>query len=101
MASIAAAPSPTNSAQRNPRCAPSLRMVRLIGPTGMDAKTRAHTNPASAASNNGCASGMSVDRLPVFLVLNFPPPRARQPRPHESIDEVTREKDWQHVVQNL
>src|ERR1039457_4794407 len=91
-----------NSAQRKPRCAPSLRMVRLIGPTAIEAKISAQTKPASVASKTGCVSAMSVLRLRLVLVLfDFLAPGPRQVRPHEAVNQIRREEQRQDVIQNL
>src|SRR4051812_26025290 len=57
MASMMDAPKPTSSAHLNPRWAPSLRMVRLIGPGTQDSN-RAKINPTKAASGIGGQSGI-------------------------------------------
>jgi len=58
MVSIVAAPRPMSSAQRKPRCAPSLRMVRLTGPKGIEEKVRLQMKPVSAASKMGWVSAI-------------------------------------------
>src|SRR5437899_1408541 len=49
---MAVAPNPINAAHLNPRRAPSLRIVRLIGPTGMD-NSKPKINPVRAATSMG------------------------------------------------
>src|SRR5664280_2212098 len=92
-----------SKAQRKPRCAPSLRMVRLIGPTGIEAKISAQTKPASADNRTGCVSAMSVRRPRFVFVLffNFLPPRARNVRSHKTVEQIGGEENRQDVIQNL
>src|SRR5262245_37029145 len=89
-------------AHLKPRCAPSLMMVRLFGPTGIDENMNAVTNPATDASGMGCQSDMST-RLVGFVrfFLDFMPPRAREAWPHETVNQIRGEKRGQHVVKNL
>ena len=113
------------NAHTKPRWAPSLRMVRLIGPTGMQAKISAQKNPANAASNMGCAPAAfsssdnnrginaasqmwgtpamsaSILRFVVVFFLNLPPPSPREAGPDKSVNQIRREEDRQHVVQDL
>src|SRR5665647_1227279 len=91
-----------SKAQRKPRCAPSLRMVRLIGPTGIEAKISAQTKPASTASKTGCVSAMSIRRSRFVVVLfDFPAPRARNMRADEAVKQIGGEENRQDVIQNL
>ena len=88
-----------SSAQRKPRRAPSLRMVRLIGPTGIEAKISAQTKPASAASKMGCVSAMSALRLRLVVVfLDFLAPGARKMRAHKAVKQIAREEQRQDVI---
>src|SRR5690242_19626480 len=54
---MAVAPSPINAAHLNPRRAPSLRIVMLIGPTGMD-NTKPEISPVRAATRMGGRSSI-------------------------------------------
>src|SRR5690349_22763435 len=62
MTSIRVAPRPIRTAHLNPRRAPSLRMVKLIGPTGMD-RIRPAINPVSAAMRIGGRKGMPAGTM--------------------------------------
>src|ERR1039458_3354232 len=91
MTSIVVAPSPMKTPHLKPRRAPSLRMVRLMGP-GSEEKNTAQTKPANAATKIGCVSAMSVSSLRLVLVLlDFPAPRARNVRAHKTIEQIGRE----------
>ena len=57
MTSITIAPRPINAAHLNPRREPSLRIVRLIGPTGME-RSSPLMRPVKPASRMGGSSGM-------------------------------------------
>src|ERR1039458_4912079 len=92
---------PMSTAQRKPRFAPSLRMVRLIGP-GIAAKASAQTKPASAASRTGWVSAMSVLRLRlVFVLFDFLAPGAGNMRADKAVEQIAGEEQRQDVIQNF
>src|SRR5438309_3841655 len=112
MTSIAVAPRPMSSAHQNPRRAPSFKIVRLTGPTGIDRK-KPLTNPVRPAMRIGRSSGIACRvsrgvsgarwRLLLLLLLflnlmaDLPGPKARADK---TVDEVAGEKDRQHVEED-
>src|SRR5688572_20477164 len=97
------APAPIKAAHLNPRRAPSFRMVRLTGPTGMHSNTplMKPVNPArTMGGRSNMRSGRS-DRLLVVFLLDFAAPRARDAWSDEAVGEVSRKKGRQHVVKHL
>src|ERR1035437_3432436 len=101
MTSIVVAPSPMKKPHLKPRCAPSLRMVRLIGP-GRQENAPAQAKPASAASRMGWDAAMSVSRLRFVLVLfNFLAPGAGNMRTNEAVKQIAGEEQRQDVIQNF
>src|ERR1700683_3855638 len=91
------APKPINSAQANPRRAPSLTMVRLTGPTGTE-RTKPLTNPVSAASSRGWSniSKRGIAAVLLFLLfLDIAADLAGDARADEAVEQVDREHDRQ------
>jgi len=60
------APRPISAAHLNPRCAPSFRIVRLIGPTGIESN-RPLIRPVMPATRIGGSSSMNGQ--PGILIL--------------------------------
>src|ERR1035438_5580435 len=58
MTSMTVAPKPISAAHLNPRCAPSFRIVRLIGPIGMESR-RPKVRPVKPATRIGGSSSMN------------------------------------------
>jgi hypothetical protein len=57
--SITVAPSPIIAAHRKPRRDPSLMMVRLTGPTGID-RSRPLITPVNPATRDGCSESVNI-----------------------------------------
>src|ERR1700679_1864459 len=91
-----------SSAHLNPRRAPSLMMVRLTGPTGIEEKTSAVMKPASAASKVGGKSGILISRVRLVVILfNFTPPCAREAWSDETVNQICGEKCGQNIIKNF
>src|SRR5271168_4127830 len=102
MTSMNAAPSPISIAHANPRRAPSLMMVRLMGPTGTDEKTSALKNPAIPAKRIECDSIGSVsDAMFIIIFFNLPAPGTRNVGPDKTVKQVGCEEKRQHVINDF
>src|SRR5690242_9458439 len=96
------APKPISNAHQKPRCAPSLRMVRLMGPTGIEEKIKPQKKPDNVASRTGFMSAMSARCLRIFVfLLNFLAPGARNMRADEAVNQIAGKEQWQNVVNDL
>src|SRR5579862_9392368 len=97
MTSMAVAPKPIIKAQRRPRRAPSLMMVRLTGPTGTE-RTKPLRNPVKAARSEGRRGGMSRGRgaVFVFLFLDFVADFAGNARANKAVEQIEGEDDGEN-----
>src|ERR1043166_747771 len=111
MTSITTAPRPIRNAQRNPRRAPSLIMVKLIGPTGTESR-KPLTKPVRPATSMGGRwnilapqSGAAAHALDVilafFFLLDFVSDLARDARADEAIDQVNGKQNRQDDLQDF
>src|SRR6266436_6591416 len=110
MTSMTTAPRPIRKAQRNPRRAPSLIMVKLIGPTGTESKNPL-TKPVRPATSMGGrwnilapqsrAAAHALDVIFVFLLLDFVADLARDARTDEAINKVTGKQDGKDDLQDF
>src|SRR5260221_13591247 len=95
MTSITVAPRPMRNAHRKPRRAPSLRMDKLIGPTGME-RRKPLIKPVRAARRIG-------GRLYIlfFFFFDFVANFAGDTRTDEAVNEVQREHGGQDVIEDF
>src|SRR5581483_8141747 len=96
-----------SKAQKRPRRAPSLMIVKLTGPTGTES-SRPKVKPTAAARMSGVGSAMSgIQRgaLVVFLFFDFVAHLVRDARADEAIEQIDGENEgqdeWEYeIVQN-
>src|ERR1041385_2665539 len=96
MTSMTVAPAPMRAAHLKPRLAPSFRMLRLMGPTGMEMSSPL-MKPVPMATAVGGRSMRSGRRrvIVVFLVLDFIDDFFRDARADKAVNEIGGEEHGQ------
>src|SRR5438876_12193430 len=102
MTSMKVAPAPMSAAHLKPRRAPSFRMLRLMGPTGMEMSSPLMKPVPMATAVGG--SSMRSGRRPVFVVffvLDLLDDLLRNARTDEAVEEIRREEHRQDEDQEF